>query len=219
MLAENAAILIGAAALSVAGVAFRLLATTFAARAADIVGMVGGVVILLVAMLHLAPEAIAAGGVDSAFLVAGAAIGVLLEVLFRVRSSQSLTDSQARLGVWLGLLVLALHSTLDGAVYNAVTWHDHGVGMFASLGLIMHEAPEGVAAMSLALLAGLRPVPAAIVAVIASSLTTPFGWLVASAIGESGQDVMRPMAAASAGLLIYVGWHLVSTGLRAFKRT
>lgn len=219
MLAENAAILIGAAALSVAGVAFRLLATTFAARVADIVGMVGGVVILGVAALHLAPEAIASGGIDSAFLVAGAAIGVLLEVLFRVRSSQSLTDSQARLGVWLGLLVLALHSTLDGAVYNAVAWHDHGVGMFASLGLIMHEAPEGVAAMTLALMAGLRPLPAALVAIIASSLTTPFGWLAANAIGEGGQSVMRPMAAASAGLLIYVGWHLVSTGLRAFKRT
>lgn len=216
---ENAAILLGAAALSIAGVAFRLLATTFAGRVADIVGMVGGVVILLVALLHLAPEAIASGGVDSMFLVAGAAVGVLLEVLFRVRSTQSLTDSQARLGVWLGLLVLALHSTLDGAVYNAVAWHDHGVGMFASLGLIMHEAPEGVAAMTLALMAGLRPVSAAAVAVVASSLTTPFGWLAASAIGEGGQNVMRPMAAASAGLLIYVGWHLVSTGIRALKRT
>ncbi len=219
MAGEYATILLGAAALSVAGVAFRLLATTFAGRIADIIGMLGGVVILGVAALHLAPEAIAAGGVDSMFLIAGAAIGVLLEVLFRVRAAQPLTDNQARLGVWLGLLVLALHSTLDGAVYNAVAWHDHGVGMFASLGLIMHEAPEGVAAMTLALMAGLRPVPAAAVAVIASSLTTPFGWLAASAIGESGQDVMRPMAAASAGLLIYVGWHLVSTGLRALKRT
>lgn len=219
MAGENAAILLGAAALSVAGVLFRLLAATFAPRAADIVGMLGGVVILVVALLHLAPEAIAAGGIDSMFLVAGAAAGVLLEILFRVRSTQSLTDSQARLGVWLGLLVLALHSTLDGAVYNAMAWHDHGDGMFASLGLIMHEAPEGVAAMSLALLAGLRPIPAVLVAVIASSLTTPFGWLAASAIGEAGQSVMRPMAAASAGLLIYVGWHLVSTGLRALKRT
>lgn len=219
MSGENEAILLGAAALSVAGVAFRLLATTFAGRVADIVGMVGGVVILLVALLHLAPEAVAAGGIDSLFLVAGAALGVLLEVLFRVRSAQSPAGGQARLGVWLGLLVLALHSTLDGAVYNAVAWHDHGVGMFASLGLIMHEAPEGVAAMTLALLAGLRPLPAAVIAVIASSLTTPSGWLVASAIGESGQGVMRPMAAASAGLLIYVGWHLVSTGLRALKRT
>lgn len=216
---EGSAILMGAAALSVAGVLFRLLAGTFAPRAADIVGMLGGVIILIVALLHLAPEAIAAGGVDSAFLVAGAAIGIGLEVLFRVRSTQPLTDAQAQLGIWLGLLVLALHSTLDGAVYNALAWHDHGDGMFASLGLIFHEAPEGVAAMSLALLAGMRPFTAAVVAVLASSLTTPFGWLVAQAIGENGQDVMRPMAAASAGLLIYVGWHLVSTGMRAFKRT
>ena len=88
-----------------------------------------------------------------------------------------------------------------------------------SLGLILHEAPEGVVAMALALQAGLKPPVAAMTAVLASSVTTPLGWVLAHALGENGNDVMQAMFAASAGLLLYVGWHLVAGGWRALKRT
>jgi zinc transporter ZupT len=73
--------------------------------------------------------------------------------------------------------------------------------------------------MALALQAGLRPPVAATAAVLASSMTTPLGWVIAHAIGESGHGVMQAMFAASAGLLLYVGWHLVAGGWRSLKRT
>jgi zinc and cadmium transporter len=215
MSGEEAAIVTGAAALSVAGVAFALLASSMARRVADLVGMIGGVVILLVAVFHLAPEAFAAGGAERIFLVAGAAIGVIFELLFRVRSDPA--PATIRAGAWLGVIVLAIHSTLDGAVYNAVIGHDDGYGLIASLGLILHEAPEGVVAMMLALQAGLRPVAAAGTAVAASSLTTPLGWALAHIVGESAQGAMQAMFAASAGLLLYVGWHLVAGGWKALR--
>jgi ZIP family zinc transporter len=215
MAGEEAAIVLGAGALSVAGVAFALLASTMARRVTDIVGMVGGVVILAVAVLHLAPEAISGGDIERLFLVAGAAVGVVLEVLFRVRGETS--PASVRLGAWLGIIVLAIHSTLDGAVYTAVFWHEENAGLLASMGLILHEAPEGVVAMALALQAGLKPPVAATAAVLASSLTTPIGWIIAHALGESGQGVMQPMFAASAGLLIYVGWHLIAGGWRSLR--
>jgi zinc and cadmium transporter len=215
MSASEASILVSAAALSVAGVAFALLAASMARRIADLVGMAGGIVILLVAVFHLAPEAFAAGGTERIFLFVGAAIGIVLELLYRTRSDP--TPAAVRIGAWLGVLVLAVHSTLDGAVYTAVMAHDHGSGLLASLGLILHEAPEGVVAMMLALQAGLRPLPAAGVAVAASSLTTPAGWALAHLIGESAQGAMEAMFAASAGLLLYVGWHLVAGGWRAIR--
>jgi zinc transporter ZupT len=81
----------------------------------------------------------------------------------------------------------------------------------------MHEAPEGVVAMMLALQAGLRPLRAAGVAVAASSLTTPAGWMLAHFVGESAGGAMQAMFAASAGLLLYVGWHLVAGGWRALR--
>ncbi len=95
--------------------------------------------------------------------------------------------------------------------------HGEGSGLLASLGLILHEAPEGVVAMALALQAGLRPPIAATAAILASSVTTPIGWILAHAIGESGHDVMQAMFAASAGLLLYVGWHLIAGGWRALR--
>ena len=61
---DEAAIVLGAGALSVAGVAFALLAATMAKRVTDIVGLAGGVVILITAITHLAPEALAAGDVE-----------------------------------------------------------------------------------------------------------------------------------------------------------
>ncbi len=217
MAGSEAAIVLGAAALSVAGVAFALLAATMAKRVTDLVGLAGGIVILITAITHLAPEAVAAGNVELAFLVAGAAVGIGLEILFRTRGNTS--PSAERMGAWLGLIVLGVHSTLDGAVYTAVFWHGDESGLMTSLGLILHEAPEGVVAMALALQAGLRPPVAAMAAVLASSMTTPLGWVIAHAIGESGHGVMQAMFAASAGLLLYVGWHLVAGGWRALKRT
>lgn len=209
------AIVLGAAALSVAGVAFALLAATMARKVTDIVGMAGGVVILFTGITHLAPEALSAGDVALGFLIAGAVAGIVLELLFRARSGR--TESAAHLGAWLGVVVLGIHSTLDGAVYTAVFWHSEHSGHMAAFGLILHEAPEGVVAMALALRAGLKPPVAALVAVTASSLTTPLGWVIAHAVGEAGHGVMEAMFAASAGLLLYVGWHLVSDGWRSIR--
>lgn len=217
MAGSEAAIVLGAGALSVAGVAFALLAATMAKRVTDLVGLAGGVVILVTALTHLAPEAIASGGIEVFFLIAGAAVGILLEVLFRTRAQPS--PSTEHMGAWLGIVLLGVHSTLDGAVYTAVFWHGDQSGLMTSLGLILHEAPEGVVAMALALQAGLKPPVAAMAAVLASSVTTPLGWVIAHAIGENGHDVMQAMFAASAGLLLYVGWHLVAGGWRALKRT
>ena len=217
MAGSEAAIVLGAGALSVAGVAFALLAATMAKRVTDLVGMAGGVVILITGLTHLAPEALSACDVERFFLIAGAAVGILLEVVFRTRSEPS--PQTERLGAWLGIIVLAIHSTLDGAVYTAVFWHGEDSGLMTSLGLILHEAPEGVVAMALALQAGLRAPVAALAAVLASSVTTPLGWVIAHAIGESGHGVMNAMFAASAGLLLYVGWHLVAGGWRSLRRT
>lgn len=217
MAGSEAAIVLGAGALSVAGVAFALLAATMAKRVTDLVGMAGGIVILVTGLTHLAPEALAAGDVARGFLIAGAAVGILLEVIFRTRSVPS--PQTERVGAWLGITVLAIHSTLDGAVYTAVFWHGEDSGLLTSLALILHEAPEGVVAMALALQAGLKPPVAALTAVLASSVTTPLGWVIAHAIGESGHDVMQAMFAASAGLLLYVGWHLVAGGWRSLRRT
>jgi len=122
-----------------------------------------------------------------------------------------------KLAATLALLVLALHSTLDGAVYTATFWKDPGSGFLASLGLILHEAPEGIVAMALALQLGLRSAAAALVAIAASSLTTPLGWALAHGLGDHAGGSMNILFAASAGLLLFVGGHLILGGWHALR--
>lgn len=210
------AIIISSGALSLAGVAFAIFAATLARRAADFIAVAAGVILLLVAVFHLAPEALASGGVELAFLIGGAAVGAVLELALHSRTSPQAQEMN-RAAALLGVLVLALHSLLDGAVYTAAFWHGSETGLLTSLGLILHEAPEGVVAVMLCLQAGLKPLSAAVVATVASTVTTPLGWALAHALGTEGDDVMKAMFAASAGLLLYVGWHLIATGWRAIR--
>lgn len=215
---EEAAIVTGAAAMSAAGVGFALLAAATARRFSDFIGLFAGVVLLLVAGFHLAPEALNGGQGALMFLVGGAAVGLAIEVLFRTRRHPE-SPRAIRLAAVLALLVLALHSMLDGAVYTATFWHNPDSGFLASLGLILHEAPEGVVAMTLALQLGLRPIAAAAVAIAASSLTTPLGWALAHGLGDRADGSMNVLFAASAGLLLFVGGHLVLGGWRAMRKS
>jgi zinc transporter ZupT len=211
----EAAIIAGSVAMSAVGVAFAVLAAASARKFADRIALAAGLVLLLVAALHLAPEAIQAGTLGRIFLFVGVGVGIALEMLFQAESAP---EKASRSTAWLAIFVLALHSTVDGAVYSAAFWHDQNSGFLASLGLILHEAPEGVVAMLLALQTGLRAPAAIAVAFAASSLTTPIGWLLANYVGSNAQGAMSAMFAASAGLLLYVGWTLTVGGWQAMRR-
>lgn len=213
---EQLAIILLSAAVSVAGIAFATLATQAARGAASIVGVVAGVVLLLVAGFHLVPEVLHEGGLAPIFLVGGALVGLAVEFAFRTPAAQA-SPEMGRLAARLGVMVLALHSLLDGAVYNAAFWHHPSTGLMASLGLVMHEAPEGVVATLLGLQAGLRVRGAVLVALLASTVTTPLGWGLAHLLEGAAHQIMHPMFAASAGLLVYVGWHLIADGLRSLR--
>ena len=218
MFGEEAAIVTGAAAMSAAGVGFALVWAAAARRVSDYLGLFAGAVLLLVAAFHLAPEALRGGHDAWLFLVSGAAVGVAIEVLFRTRPQPD-GPGAIKLAATLALLVLALHSALDGAVYTATFWKNPGSGLLASLGLILHEAPEGVVAMALAMQLGLRASAAAVVAIAASSLTTPLGWALAHGVGDRADAYMNVLFAASAGLLLFVGGHLMLGGWRALRRS
>ena len=209
------AIFIGSVAMSAAGVAFALLAAASARKFADRIALAAGLALLLVAALHLAPEAIQSGVFGRIFLFVGVGLGIALEMMFQAEAAPEKTT---RTTAWLAIFVLGLHSTVDGAVYSAAFWHDQDSGFLASFGLILHEAPEGVVAMLLALQTGLRTPAAVLVAFAASSLTTPLGWVLANLVGGQAQGAMSAMFAASAGLLLYVGWTLAVGGWRAMQR-
>lgn len=214
---EEFGILIAAAALSAAGVIFAMVTATTARRVADIIAFIGGGIMLAVAALHLAPEVIQTGGMSRWLLIGGALVGVGLEALFQLGVHRPGGATAVRTAAIAALGVLSIHSMADGAVYGAAFAHNHGTGLLASLGLIFHEAPEGVVAFMLALQLTTGP-RAALIAVCCSSLTTPLGWMLAQAMDAGHKGALEAIFAASAGLLLYVGWHLFAGGWKAIRR-
>lgn len=198
---------------SLLAIAVSLVAETFARRAQGIVMVASGVLLLGAVILHLGPEIIGHGLAGLVAIAIGALVGGSLELVSR-SVSLSRNAVGAKAVARTALLALAVHSTIDGAVYAIPFAHDHNSGVAAGLGLVLHEAPEGAIALMLALQAGWSRLPAILVAALASSATTVVGWAAGAAIGGAAADHIEMLFAASAGLLAYSGVRLIMVGLR-----
>lgn len=198
---------------SLLAIAVSLVAESFARRAQGVVMIASGALLIGAVVLHLGPEIIVHGLPGMIAIAVGAMIGGGLEI-----ASRSISLSRSAVGAKAvsrtALLALAVHSTIDGAVYAIPFAHDHGSGMAAGLGLVLHEAPEGAIALMLALQAGWSRIPAVALAALASSATTVVGWAAGAAIGEAAADHIEMLFAGSAGLLAYSGVRLIMVGLR-----
>ncbi len=210
--AEASMIVAFAVGVSVAAIVVALLAADFARRAHRAVVLLAGVVLVAVCALHLVPEALEHGAAGGMALALGLLVGGVLEgggrlVLRRGGTAGSHVVAQ------VALLALALHSTVDGAIYAVASSHDHTSGLLVGPGLILHEAPEGVVALFLALQTRWTRAQAVAAAVCASSLTTPVGWVIGTAAGAAAHEQIDMLFAASAGLLSYSGARLLISGL------
>ncbi|MEZ5937606.1 MAG: ZIP family metal transporter [Hyphomonadaceae bacterium] len=210
-------LVLGAAiATSAIAIVFARLAATSAARFANILTFLAGVVLLLVSLGHLAPEAFAEGTLARVLLIGGILLGLLIERAFR---SHSHVPSRFMPGAAImGLVALGVHSTLDGAVYAATFAHDEQSGLLVSVGLILHEAPEGVVAYLLAHQVGWSRARAIFAALVASTFTTPLGWALAHLSWNGAEHMQSLLFSVSGGLLIYVGVRLAIGGWRSLQR-
>ena len=78
-------------------------------------------------------------------------------------------------------------------------------GVYAALGLILHEFPEGVIAFAILRRNGFRNRSAFLIAFGAAAATTPIGALLASPVMiHLGEAAIGQLYALSAGLLLYV---------------
>lgn len=213
MLSQEIIVVGLAVTISLAAIVVSLLAADFARRASSIVILAAGVLIVGVTLFHLAPEAAGLGAAGIIALLTGVAAGAGLEFSGRHISGRARPGSGQNVSRF-ALAALALHSTIDGAIYAVTFSHDQVSGILVALGLVMHEAPEGAVALMLALQAGWKRWQAITAAILASSVTTPIGWLMGSIAGSTAHNEIELLFAGSAGLLAYSGGRLVWNGLR-----
>lgn len=159
--------------------------------------------LICITLLHLIPEALMMTPRAPLFMFIGFAGAYFLN-----RGVLALAGGRDGSGWAVGLtpvLAIATHSFVDGLAYAVTFSVDFVTGALTALGLILHEAPEGIIVFGLLKASGLRTFSAFVLAFLAAAITTPLGAALATVfVGGLSADALGAIFAATAGLLLYV---------------
>nr|MBN1228469.1 ZIP family metal transporter [Anaerolineae bacterium] len=104
------------------------------------------------------------------------------------------------------MLGVGLHSFLDGVIYSVTFNVSIFTGVFAAIGMVLHEFPEGIVTFLLLERGGFSRKKASLYAFLAAAISTPLGTLVSyPLIYRIDQSTLGILLAVSAGALVYVG--------------
>ena len=207
-----------AAAVTGAGIGTIRRYQAWALRNASYFASFAAGVLISVSFLHIVPEAMARAPRAPVFIFAG----YLVMYLFNRFLTAFVCDRPAAADYALGLVPMAgigLHSFIDGVIY-AVTFQVSALtGILVSIGMVLHEFPEGIFTYVLLRKGGFEDRPALWAAIVAAALTTPLGVVLSFPVVSSiGPPVLGALLALSAGALIYVGAsHLLPAAAREPK--
>lgn len=168
-------------------------------------------VILAAVFLHILPEALAANQAKALlYLLGGFIIFYLLENVLIMHSSAELEHSghnkhaafYARSRVaGTGLFI---HSLIDGIIIGVGFEVSREVGLVATIGIIMHEFPEGIAIQSVLYDSGMKRRHALIYS-LAVAFATPVGAMGSLAfLGYLSLETVGLLLAVGAGTFLYV---------------
>lgn len=118
------------------------------------------------------------------------------------------------------MLGIGFHSFIDGFIYSIAFTVSILTGSLATLGMVLHEFPEGIVTYLLLLRGGVKERQAMAWAFLAAAATTPLGMLVSyPLISEIEPGTLGALLAVSAGALVYVGaTHLLPKAEQENKR-
>lgn len=177
-------------------------------------------VLITASFLHMVPSALAMNPQAPAWLLAGF-FG--LHLLNRFLTTLVCDKRPDRRDYSLGLvptLGIGFHSFLDGAIYSITFSVSILTGYLATLGMVLHEFPEGIVTYLLLLRSGFAERRAALLAFLAAAVTTPLGMLLSyPSVRLLDPRALGCLLALSAGALIYVGaTHLLPRAEQEHRR-
>ncbi len=159
--------------------------------------------LLGIAFFHLFPESLELSEDALLFIFIGFLLFYLLETVLVIHSGAEIhfgekNDPHHAKGIVM-FSGLFFHSLLDGIIIGVSFEIDPKLGLIASLGVILHELPEGVTSFSL--LIGSIKRKTALKLSIAVALATPLGALISltflSALSEAVVGLLLAMAGGS----------------------
>lgn len=180
------------------------LRSDWSMRYANLFGLAAAGMLTAMAFLHIVPEAFALSVAAPVWITVGFFSGLLLHYLIRTLFPER-EDSKLPSEAITPILAIACHSFIDGIVYSVTFAASFTAGVFAAVGLILHEFPEGVIAFAILRRHGVSNRSAFFWAFLAAAATTPFGVLVSGPFMFGlGSEVLGGLFGLSAGLLLFV---------------
>lgn len=173
-------------------------------RNASLFGLAAAGMLSTLAFLHIIPEAFSMTSTAPMWLAVGFFAGLLLNNAVKAVFPEK-DGKVSRHEALTPIIAIAVHSFIDGVIY-AVTFAASFVsGVYAAVGLTLHEFPEGVIAFAILRRYGVSNVTAFWFAFLAAAATTPLGVIVAGPFMYGlSPEAIGSLFAVSAGLLIYV---------------
>jgi zinc and cadmium transporter len=162
-------------------------------------------VLISVSFIHIIPKSFAMNESAPVYLLAGY-LGLYLSSRFLnalVCHEYDCTDMT--MGI-IPMLGIGLHSFLDGMIYSVTFNVSIFTGALATIGMVLHEFPEGIVTFLLLERGGFDGRRAALFAFLAAAISTPLGTLLSfPLISRIDQPMLGSLLAISAGALVYVG--------------
>ncbi|MDX9785783.1 MAG: ZIP family metal transporter [Desulfobacterales bacterium] len=118
------------------------------------------------------------------------------------------------------MIGIGFHSLIDGFIYSITFTVSIFTGYLATIGMVLHEFPEGIITYLLLVRGGFAERKAMLVAFLAAAVTTPLGMLVSyPVISKITPHSLGALLSLSAGALVYVGaTHLLPRAEQEHKK-
>ncbi len=162
-------------------------------------------ILISVSFIHLIPKSFSMNDGSPLYLLAG-----FMGLYFFNRFLNAFVCDRRNLphlaaGV-IPMLGIGFHSFLDGIIYSVTYNVSIFTGVLATIGMVLHELPEGIVTFVLLDRCGISRTRAAVLAFLAAAISTPLGTLVSFPFIQRIQDApLGALLALSSGALVYVG--------------
>ncbi len=156
--------------------------------------------------LHIIPRALAMNPDASAWLLVGFLGLHLFNRFLTAFVCERRPDGRDVAIGMVPMLGIGFHSFIDGFIYSIAFTVSVLTGYLATVGMVLHEFPEGIITYLLLLRGGIKERRAMWLAFLAAAATTPLGMLASyPLVSRIDPSTLGALLGLSAGALVYVG--------------
>lgn len=163
-------------------------------------------VLISASFLHIIPKSLSMNSQGPVWLLVGFfGLHLFNRFLTSFVCEQDPEKKDYTIGV-IPMLGIGFHSLIDGFIYSIAFTVSILTGFLATLGMVLHEFPEGIITYLLLLRSGFTERKSMWTAFLAAAATTPVGMLISYPIVRRiEQQALGTLLSLSAGALVYVG--------------